>query len=108
MKYLITESQLNKIIFKYIDLKRFIRIEKNNKIYFVNSEDDEYAQIRYTTSYGWCFINEDLVEEISSFFSLDRYDSRKVITRWIENTLQMEVTNTGKDIMMTKLRVENT
>jgi hypothetical protein len=108
MKYLITESQFDKVIFRYLDNQDFIQIEKGNRIYFVNSEGDEYAQIRYTTSDGWCFIDENLVEEISSFFSLRPSDSRQVISRWVENTLQMEVANTGKDIMMTKLRVENT
>ena len=93
MKYIITESQLNKIIFKYINLKRFIQIEKGDNIYFVNSEDDESAQIRYDKDNGWCFISINLIKEISSFFSLGRYDSEKVIERWVENKLQMKVTN---------------
>ncbi len=94
MKYLITESQLDKIIFKYIDLKRFIRIDKGDKIYFVNSEDDQYAQIRYDKKDGWCYIDFNLIREISSFFSLQRSDSEEVIGRYVESTLQMKVTNT--------------
>jgi len=94
MKYIITESQLDKFIFKYIDLKRFIQIKKNNKIYFVNSEGDEYAQIRYNEDSGWCYIEYDLIEEISSFFSLQIPDSKEVIGKWVENTLQMKVTTT--------------
>ena len=47
MKYLITESQFDKMIFKYLDNQDFIQIEKNDRILFVNSEGDEYAQIRY-------------------------------------------------------------
>ena len=94
MKYIITESQLDKIIFKYIDLKRFIRIDKGDKIYFVNSEDDQYAQIRYDKKDGWCYIDFNLIREISSFFSLQRSDSEEVIGRYVENTLQMKVTNT--------------
>jgi hypothetical protein len=47
MKYLITESQLDNIIFKYLDNQDFIQIDMNDSIYFVNSEDDKYAQIRY-------------------------------------------------------------
>jgi hypothetical protein len=101
MKYLITESQLDKFIFKYINLKRFIQIKKGDKIYFVNSENDEYAQIMYhkkewsNSIYdGWCFININLIREISSFFSLERNDSEKVIGKWVENTIQMDVTIT--------------
>jgi len=96
MKYLIKESQFDKIIFKYLDNQDFIRIEKDNKIYFVNSEGDEYAQIRYDEDSGWCYINKKLVEEISTFFSIQEFNSQLVIGRWVENTLQMKVKNTER------------
>lgn len=91
MKYLITESQINKAIFKYLDNQDFIRVDKNNRIFFVNSEGDEYSQIRYNKNDGWCFINFHLVKEISSFFSLELNDSEEVIGKWVESTLQMKV-----------------
>ena len=53
MKYLITESQFDKVIFKYLDNQDFIRVDKNDKIYFVNSEEDEYAKISYHKNDGW-------------------------------------------------------
>jgi len=94
MKYLITESQLNKAVFIYLNSQDFIQIEKNDSIYFINSEGDEYGQIRYDKEDGWCGIYYKLIEDISSFFSLQEYDSEQVIGRWVENTLQMKVTNT--------------
>ena len=94
MKYLITESQLDRVIFRYLDSQNFIQIKKNNFIYFVNSEGDEYAQIRYNEDSEVCFINIDLVKEISSFFSLESERSKEVIGMWVENTLQMKVTDT--------------
>lgn len=94
MKYNITESQIDKVIFRYLDNQDFIQIDKNNSIYFVNSEGDEYAQIRYDKYDGWCGISFYLIKEISSFFSLRETDSEKVIGRWVENTLQMRVINT--------------
>ena len=97
MKYKITDSQLESVIFLYLDNQDFIQIKRGNKIYFVNSENDEYdeyAQIRYDKSDGWCGIYYELIDEISRFFSLGEFDSEKVITRWVENTLQMRVTNT--------------
>ena len=93
MKYIITESQFDKVIFKYLDNQDFIQIKKGKHIYFVNSEGDKYAQIRYDED-GWCFIYNELVKEISAFFSLQDSDSEKVIVKWVENALQMEVTNT--------------
>jgi hypothetical protein len=94
MKYLITESQFDKVIFKYLDNQDFIQIDMNDSIYFANSEGDEYAQIRFDKKDGWCLIYDELVNEISAFFSMEESDSESVIGRWVENTLQMKVTNT--------------
>ena len=96
MKYLITESQIDKVIFKYLDNQDFIQIKKGNRIYFVNSEGDKYAQIRFDKDDGWCMIYYELVNEISAFFSMDEDDSKSVIGGWVENTLQMKVTDTTK------------
>jgi hypothetical protein len=108
MKYLIKESQFDNIIFKYLDNQDFIMIEKKVSIYFVNSEGDESAQIRYDKKDGWCFIHYKLVDEISSFFSMEESDSEKVIGRWVENTLQMGVTDTSFGSWNQYIRVENT
>ena len=94
MKYLITESQFDKVIFKYLDNQDFIRIKRGDNIYFVNSEGDEYAQIRFDKKDGWCGVYYKLVDEISAFFSMQDSDSEQVIGKWVENTLQMKVTNT--------------
>ena len=98
MKYLITESQLDKVIFKYLDNQDFIQIDMNDSIYFANSEGDEHAQIRFDKDDGWCAIYYELIDEISAFFSMQKSDSESVIGRWVENTLQMKVTNTYKSV----------
>jgi hypothetical protein len=103
MKYLITKNQFDNIIFKYLDNQDFIQIEKGDNIYFVNSEEDEYAQIRYDKDDGWCFIYYELIYEISKFFSLQTSDSEQIIGRWVENTLQMRV----KDTLMRAHRPQN-
>jgi hypothetical protein len=102
MKYIITESQRDKAVFKYLDNQDFIQIEKKDKIYFVNSEGDEYAQIRYNKDDGECLIYYKLIEEISSFFSLDESEAKQVIGRWVENTLKMRVTYTNGWYSQTK------
>ena len=99
MKYLITESKLNDIVFKYLDNQDFIKIERKDGIYFVNSETDKDAQIRYGKNDVWCIIHYNLINEISTFFSLKESDSERVIGKWVENTLQMKVTNTYLDFL---------
>ena len=108
MKFIITESKLENIIFKYLDNQDFVKIDKGENIYFVNSEGDWVAEIRFNKSDGRCYINYNLVEEISSFFSMKEFDSEQVIGRWVENTLQMKVSNTF-DLLKSTLRpVEST
>ena len=105
MKYLITESQFDKVIFRYLDNQDFIVTGDDTSLFFVNSENDKYAQIRYEEKNGWCLINLDLIKEISSFFSLERSDSEKVIGRWVENKLQMKVTDTQVTIGVTSIEL---
>ena len=50
MKYIITESQLDRVIFKYLDNQDFIQIEKDGYIYFLNSENDVYSEIVFDTT----------------------------------------------------------
>ena len=89
------DKDFERVIFSYLDSQEFIQIEKDdNSIYFVNSEDGKFVQIRFHKSDGMCFVNLGLTKEISSYFSIKHFDSKEVIGRWVENTLQMRVKHT--------------
>ena len=94
MKYLINESQFDKIIFKYLDNQDFIikRMNSDNVTYFVNSENDKYSDslIQYYRS-GECVMSFELIDEIKEFFSMEFNSSKYVIARWVENTLDRRV-----------------
>ena len=94
MKFIITESKIKSIIFKYLDNKDFVKIDGTNNFYFLNSVDDEFAQIKYNKNNGWCTFRADLRNEISDFFSLSRDISKVIISEWVENTLQVKVSTT--------------
>ena len=94
MKFLITESKLEDSVFKYLDNQDFIKVNENNYVYFINSIDDDYARIKTDKNYGWCNVNVDLINEISTFFSLPTNHSIKLIGNWVKNTLQMKVSIT--------------
>ena len=87
------DKDLERVIFSYLDSQDFVVIKMKNRLYYVNSEGDEYAQVRYHPKDRWCTIHYDLVEEISKFFSLDTYQSIGVINRWIENKLGIKSIN---------------
>ena len=95
MKFILTESKLENIIFKYLDNQDFVKIKKAINILFINSSSDEYFQIVYSKNDGICYIYVGLITEISSFFSLSYYNSEGLIGKWVENTLQMKVSNTS-------------
>ena len=85
------DKDFERVIFSYLDSQDFIQIDKSDNIYFVNLEGDEFAQIRYLKESGMCVIYIKFIVEICKFFSLEHDDSKEVIGRWVENTIQMEV-----------------
>lgn len=95
MKYLINESQIDKVIFKYLDNQDFItkRMAGDNITYFVNSENDEFSGglIQHYRSGGECVMSFELIDEIKEFFSMEFNSSKYVIARWVENTLGRRV-----------------
>ena len=107
MKYQILESQIDRLVVKYLNSKDFIQIDKGNRIYFVNSEGDKYAQIKYDKSDGFCFVNINLIKEISSFFDLEFSDSKEVIGRWVENTLNQEVEDILSWVALKNITIPN-
>ena len=81
MKYLITESQLEKIIFRYLDNQNYVKIKKDKEISFLYSPDDLWAVMKYIR--GKLIINENLTREIQSFFSIDEDDAEILIRDWV-------------------------
>jgi hypothetical protein len=95
MKYIVSQSQLDKIVFKYLDNQDFIikRMSGDNITYFVNSENDEFSGglIQHYRSGGECVMSFELIDEIATFFSMEFNSSKYVISRWVENTLGRRV-----------------
>ena len=94
MKFLITENKLEQIVFKYLDNKDFIKIETNDKIEFVYSKEDRIATILYTIDTEMLRIHNELIEEISSFFSIKEHFTRVVIGNWVEKETSRKVVAT--------------
>jgi len=81
MKYLITESQRDKMVFKYLDNQNFLKVKKDKEICFLYSPDDLLAVMKYMR--GKLIINKDLTTEIESFFSIDEDDAEILIRDWV-------------------------
>ena len=109
MKLIITESQkdrvVEKLIFKHLDKQNYNQLEIRDNIYFVKNIGDQYADIRFDKSDGWCYIQYDLVSFFSRIFSIEESDIKDVIGRWVEHTLQMEVKYTGSGKTTRRIRL---
>lgn len=91
MKYLISESQLDRIVEKYLDSKDFKIIDSRYGMFFAYSDSDSWAQLRYIPSVDALIINIELADEIESMFGLDRYDSRIVIGDWASKKINVDI-----------------
>ena len=84
---------IEKVVFDYLKKQDYKLVDTNNRTYFVKNIGDEYADIRFDKSDGWCGTSNDLVSFLSMILSTERSDILNVIGRYVENTLQMEVTS---------------
>ena len=92
MKYVITESQLDKVIFRYLDVQDLNIIKICASTYF-SYPDDNFAQIKYGGNHAnneLCFIFIGLIGKVSSLFSLDRYQSTRIIGQWVKKKLNLD------------------
>lgn len=94
MKYIITESRLINIIFDYLNSKNFYKVEDDLDVLFWKSklswEKSEFVTIS-ARKWGECFIESDLLVEISSMFSLSLKDALKVIGAWVNTQIDFTV-----------------
>jgi hypothetical protein len=91
MKYLITESQVNKIIFKYLDNQDFVKDATKDDIFFLNSINDEQGVIVFNKKKGMLYISFALVDEIAKFFSISNVHSSNLITDWAQGYIDQRI-----------------
>ena len=99
MKIIISENQeldvKKKFIFMLLNNKNYNLVEiddDDGTIYFVKNIGDEKSEIRFDKSDGWCGISYDLISFLSSITGFERSEVQVLIGKWVEHTLQMEVT----------------
>lgn len=93
MKYLITESKLGDIIYKYLNSQDFVITESDDSI-FIHYPLDLFAQIKVDYEDSFCELNFEIVNNISSLFSIHRDWSIRYITEWVGDKLGIQVSET--------------
>jgi uncharacterized protein YjhX (UPF0386 family) len=82
-----------KVIIMLMDKQKLHQIDTGDRIYFVKKIDDESAKIMFYKSDGWCGISYNLISELSDLTQFKYSEVKNLIGSWVENTLQMKVTN---------------
>lgn len=102
MKYIIPETQLDNIIFKYLDNQDFYRHEDGGGHYFFESErsykNKQFPKISYSFRSDDCFISSSILTEVAEFFSLDLNTSLFIIAKWVENKLGVNIDYPYSDV----------
>jgi hypothetical protein len=95
MKYIITENRLNNLIFKYLDVKLDGIEGKKGKFYDIvfAFPGNEHGIMGWEKSEVLYVFNK-LRDEISNYFGLEKDDSLRVISKWVEDRYNLKVMNT--------------
>ena len=95
MKYLITESQLDNIIFRYLDMQNFYKIRYAGVYVFWESkktwESGGNILISANRDRSECFVNSDLLVEVATMFSLELSNCLDIIGEWIKTQIDFDI-----------------
>lgn len=93
MKFIITENKFESIVYKYLDNQDFItKKQPKGNIVFLNSEDDDKAQIVYHKEKNVIGVLSPLRREIQDFFSITKTEATDLIGNWTQNKLKLDYT----------------
>ena len=94
MKFIITESKLTNLVFDYLNNQDFYKMKYQYGYVFWDSkeswESGGFISINVNHVRKECFVNSDLVVEVSSFFSLDLETSLNIIGEWVKTKIDFD------------------
>jgi hypothetical protein len=99
MKYLITESQIERLIFDYLDnrLKNLYEVEDTSGKFVWDSKESWSNSSRpifsFYTRTGYLGILPNLIMELSSIFSLDPDDIIDMIILWVRDKTNLPISD---------------
>ena len=95
MKYLITESKLDSVIFKYLDMKLngVEKMEGKNFDIIFGFPNKDYGLIGWEKS-GNLYVFYKLSDEIQDMFGLESLNILDVIGRYVEDRYNLKVRRT--------------
>lgn len=100
MKYVITESRLDNVIFKYLDSKLDgIELKKDldySIIFVFPGEESGLMRWLGKKSRGQLLTYYEIVDEVETMFSMDESNALDVIGRYVESRYNLKVNKNSK------------
>ena len=105
MKFLIKESQFDKLVFRYLDdldlelIKDFITYEFHGTPVMSDTMRNYHVSriiVVFKVDMD-CYVNSDFTQDICDIFSLTPEEGLNVIGRWVENKLGITLSSVYSD-----------
>ena len=100
MKYIISESRLDNVIFKYLDSKldgiELKKDIKNSIIFVFPGEESGLMRWMGKNSRGQLLTYYEIVDEVETMFSMDESDALDLIGRYVESRYNLNVNKNSK------------
>jgi hypothetical protein len=101
MKLIIPESKLDRLVYRYLDMKNFYVLETSFGYQFYKSkqsmDDEKYSIITFSLKDKDCFYSSDLIKDVSLFFSIPTSETMYLIEKWVENKLGVVIAYSYSD-----------
>lgn len=100
MKYLIKESQFEKVVFRYLNTNLTMDENMSAYVFYVpnptEKADSGRVMVCFKSDMG-CFIDSDFAQDICDVFSLTPGESLEIIGKWVENKLGITISSVYSD-----------
>ena len=99
MKIIISESQLESFIYKYLDMKglKLLKTSVSYNFYIYNDGGDSRQFLISCDMDGHCFISSILAGDVCSLFSLHPDNALSIISDWVETKIGIDVVSYNSD-----------
>ena len=101
MKLIIPESKLDRLVYRYLDMKNFYILKTSFSYQFYKSkqsmDDEEYSIITFSLEDKDCFYSSNLIKDVSLFFSIPTSETMYLIEKWVENKLGVVIAYSYSD-----------
>jgi hypothetical protein len=94
MKYIITESKLDKVVIHYLnemygDLEEYTTDDYPNSLFFVK---DKKVYMKQNLKNGYLYVDDYTIwEDLRTIFNLKFTEVQRVIIKWVEETYKLRV-----------------